>query len=277
MLQNAKSSKPVLYVVIVLWALVWLLPIVLMLLCSLSPAELGLGKLGGLIIETANFSNYITVMKRSPIGINFINSGIITITTVFLVVTMASLAAYAFARLKFIGRDIFYYLLLFTLMLPIAALVIPLFQINKSLHLNNTYAGLILPYVALGVPFAVIILRSFFSIFPKEIEEAALMDGCNRFQIYWSIMMPVSWSALSVVIIWQFMTSWNEFLLALITIKNNDLKPITLVPMLYQGHYRSSPNDLFAILSLMTVPIIIVFILMQRSFVSGMTGGALKG
>ena len=157
---------------------------------------------------------------------HFVNSMAVTVPSVALVVLISSLAAFALARLKFFARDIWFYLLIMTLMLPIPTLVVPIFQINKALGLNDSYMGLILPYTALGVPFAIVILRSFFAGFLREIEEAAILDGCTPFGIYWRIMMPVSWPAVAVVIIWQFMTSWNEFILALVTMNSVEVKPL---------------------------------------------------
>ena len=164
-----------------------------------------------------------------------------------------------------------------TLMLPIPTLVVPIFQINKALGLNDRYLGLILPYTALGVPFAIVILRSFFAGFLREIEEAAILDGCTPFGIYWRIMMPVSWPAVAVVIIWQFMTSWNEFILALVTMNTNQVKPLTLVPLVYSGQFMMRPGPMFAILTLITLPVIVVYYLMQRFMVSGLTAGAVRG
>ena len=213
----------------------------------------------------------------APILRYFLNSVIITLPSVLLVVVFASLAAFALARLNFFIKEFWYYLLIITLMLPIPTLIIPIFLINKSLHIYNHYLGLILPYTALGIPFAVIVLRSFFSGFPKEIEDAARIDGCSSFGILWRILLPSSWPALSVVIIWQFMISWNEFILALVTIESNAIKPLTLVPLIYSGQFMARPGAMFAILTIITVPIVTVYLFMQRYFVSTATGGAIKG
>ncbi|MFA5467742.1 MAG: carbohydrate ABC transporter permease [Sphaerochaetaceae bacterium] len=207
----------------------------------------------------------------------FYNSISVTIPSVLMVTFFSSLAAYAFSRLRFFGQDLWFTLLLLTLMLPIPTLVIPLFQISKNLHLYNTHWGLILPYTALGIPFAVIILRSYFVSFPRDLENAAKIDGCNPWTIYWRIMLPLSGPSISVVIIWQSMKSWNEFLLALITIDKNSLKTLPLVPLIYSGQYMSRPGAMFAVLTVMTLPIIAIYIFMQRFFMSGMTSGALKG
>jgi ABC-type glycerol-3-phosphate transport system permease component len=122
-----------------------------------------------------------------------------------------------------------------------------------------------------------LIFRGFFGTFPKDLENAARIDGCSAWTIFYRIMIPLSGPAMSVAIIWQTMKSWNEFLLALVTIDNNILKPLPLIPLIYNGQYMSRPGAMFAILTVMSVPVISVYIFMQRYFVSGMTSGALKG
>ena len=258
-------------------ALVWLLPIVMMLVVSFMPPDQRAPRFGGMLIKGVSADNYVTVFEDAGIVQHFINSAMVTIPSVILVVAISSLAAYALARLRFFARDIWFYLLIMTLMLPIPTLVVPIFQINKALGLIDSYMGLILPYTALGVPFAIVILRSFFAGFPVEIEEAAKLDGCAPFGIYWRIMLPVSWPAIAVVIIWQFMTSWNEFILALVTMKSVSVKPLTLVPLVYSGQFLMRPGPMFAILTLITLPVIVVYYLMQRFMVSGLTAGAVRG
>ncbi len=273
--RNLMKALGFLFVTIL--AMIWLMPIVMMLVVSFMPPDQRAPRFGGLLISGVSFDNYATVFNDAPLVQHFLNSLAVTIPSVILVVAISSLAAFALARLKFFARDLWFYLLIMTLMLPIPTLVIPIFQINKALGLNDTYLGLILPYTALGVPFAIIILRSFFAGFLKEIEEAAVLDGCTPFGIYWRIMMPVSWPSIAVVIIWQFMISWNEFILALVTMNSNQVKPLTLVPLVYSGQFMMRPGPMFAILTLITIPVIAVYYLMQRFMVSGLTAGAVRG
>lgn len=272
-----RAGKTLAFVFVSILALIWLVPIIMMLVVSFMPPEQRAPRFGGLLISGVSLRNYETIFADTEVIRHFINSAAVTIPSVALVVIISSLAAFALARLKFLARDIWFYLLIMTLMLPIPTLVVPIFQINKALGLNDNYLGLILPYTALGVPFAIVILRSFFAGFPIEIEEAARLDGCTRFGIYWRIMMPVSWPAVAVVIIWQFMTSWNEFILALVTMNSVDVKPLTLVPLVYSGQFLMRPGPMFAILTLITLPVILVYYLMQRFMVSGLTAGAVRG
>ncbi len=272
-----RLNKPLLFIFILVMALIWLVPIAMMVIVSLTPPDQRSAQFGGLLIKGISLGNYETVFNDAPILRHFVNSLMVTVPSVALVVIISSLAAFAFSRMRFVGKDVFFYLLIVTLMLPIPTLIIPLFQINRSLGLFDNYLGLIFPYTALGVPFAMIILRSFFDSFPKEIEEAAVLDGCSHFDVYRRIMMPVSLPALSVVIIWQFMTSWNEFIVALVTMDTTALKPLTLVPLIYSGQFMARPGVMFAVLTLITVPVILVYYAMQRYMIRGLTAGALKG
>jgi len=265
------------YLFLIVMALIWLLPVIMMLLVSFMPPDQRAPEFGGLMLKGISLANYLAVFQDAPVPRYFINSLIITIPSVFFVIALSVLAAYGFSRLKFFIKEFWYYLLLLTLMLPIPTLIIPIFQINRTLHFYNTYLGLILPYTALGIPFAIIILRSFFDGFPKDLEDAARLDGCSALGVLWRVMLPVSWPSLTVVIIWQFMTSWNEFILALVTMEDNAIKPLTLVPLIYSGQFMARPGAMFAILTIITIPIMVVYLFMQRYFVSGMTAGALKG
>jgi raffinose/stachyose/melibiose transport system permease protein len=269
-------NRGMLQVVLVVMAFFWLIPIFMMVTVSFMPPDQRAPELGGLLVTRPSLFNYDLVLKGNPIPRYFLNSLAITLPSVVAVVIFASLSAFAFSRLRFWGRDYWYYLLLLTLMLPIPTLVIPIFQLNKALRIYNTYLGLILPYVALGIPFAIVILRGFFDRFPREIEDAARLDGCTSLDVFWRIMLPLSGPALAVVVIWQFMVSWNEFILALVTMESNDLKPLTLVPLVYGGPYMARPGAMFATLVFITVPVVLVYIFMQRYFVSGITGGALR-
>ena len=256
---------------------IWLIPIILMLTASFMPKDQRGAKYGGLLIDYFSINNYITIFKDNPLIIHFYNSLMITLPTVILVVIISSMCAFALARIKFKYSDLLYFILILTLMLPIPTLIIPIFQLNKTLGLLDNFLGLIFPYTALGVPFAIIIFKGFFEGYPKELEEAAIIDGCNRWQMFLKIMMPASLPVMSVVVIWQFMVSFNEFILALVTIDTKLLKPLILVPIAYQGQYLFAPGPLTAILAVVTVPVIVIYFMAQKYMISGLTAGALKG
>lgn len=270
-------NRAVVQTILTVWAFIWLIPIFMMITVSLMPPDQRAPALGGLIVERPSPYYYQLVWQDNPLPLYFFNSLLITVTSVLLVVAAAALGAYGFSRLRIPAKNAWYYLLLVTLMLPIPTLMIPLLQIARTFGIYDNYLGLILPYTALGIPFAIVILRSFFDSFPVEIEEAAYLDGCSPLGVFWYIMLPLSLPALAVVVIWQFMISFNEFILALIVMQTNTLKPLTLVPLIYSGVYMAQPGAMFAILAIMTLPVVAVYLLMQRYIVSGLTAGAVRG
>jgi raffinose/stachyose/melibiose transport system permease protein len=223
------------------------------------------------------FDNFITVIRDNPLMTFFLNSLIVTLSTVALVVAIASLFAFACAVLNLRGSLTLYATLLTTLMVPLASLVLPLAILLKTFGWVNTYAGLIFPYAALGVPFAVVVLKAFMEDSPKELFEAARVDGCNAWQTYWHVALPLVRPALVFVGIWQFISTWNEFFLALIILTRDEVKTLTIVPMQYSGLYMANPGALFAILTLIALPLILLYVLVQRAFVRGLLAGAVKG
>jgi raffinose/stachyose/melibiose transport system permease protein len=223
------------------------------------------------------FNNFITVIRDNPLIFFFLNSLIITAATVAIVVVAASLFAFAVAILKLRGSLVLYATLLTTLMVPIASLVLPLAILLKQFGWINHYLGLIIPYAALGVPFAIVVLKAFMEDSPRELYEAARVDGCNAWQTYLFVTLPLVRPALVFVAIWQFIVSWNEFFLALIVMTQSEMKTLTIVPMQYSGLYMANPGALFAVLALIALPLIILYVVVQRAFVRGLLAGAVKG
>ena len=269
-----KSLVILAYCLLALLALLWLVPGAYLLFLSLTS---DIGNVGGAIIRQFTLANLWTALTTQGLGQYFVNSVIVAFSTVILVTICASLCAYAISRLKFRGRTLLYASLLLTLMMPATALAIPFFILNKAFHLFNNYLGLILPYTALGIPFALVILKNFFDTFPRELEEAALMDGAGIFRIFRSIVLPNTLSSLTVVVIWTFLNAWNEFLLALLFMTNDSMKTLSLAPLSFEGMYQSSEGALMAILLLISLPSIVLYLGLQRQMEKGVQGGALKG
>ena len=162
-------------------------------------------------------------------------------------------------------------------MLQATALMIPLFQVNLALGLLDTHLAIIGPYVALGLPFSVLILRGFFASLPRELEEAALMDGASRLRIYWQIMLPLTRPALATVGIFVGLASWNDFLLPMIMTQSTGMQtlPLGLINFVQSGLIAQEEHR-FAFIVMMTVPVIVIFVLLQREFIRGLTAGAVK-
>jgi ABC-type glycerol-3-phosphate transport system permease component len=277
MRQQQMTNRILRQIVLTVLALLWLVPVIMMITVSLMPPDQRAPALGGLIVTNPSLYNYRLVLQDNPMLRHFANSMAITLPSVLIVVAVAAVAAFGFSRLRIPAKNLWFYLLLMTLMLPIPTLIIPLMQVARAFGLYNSYLGLILPYAALGIPFAIVILRSFFDNFPREIEEAAYLDGCTTFGVFTRIMLPLSLPALAVVVIWQFMVSFNEFILALVMIHTDILKPLPLVPLIYSGVYMARPGAIFAILAIMTLPVIVIYLVMQRWIIGGLTAGAVRG
>ncbi|OCC03518.1 ABC transporter permease [Labrys sp. WJW] len=261
----------VLFIVLALW----MVPQIYMLSIGLrTPAQ---AFDASLITWPVTFDNFVTVIRDNPLSRIFLNSLIVTVATVAIVVAISSLFAFACAVLRLRGTLFIYTALLTTLMVPLASLVLPLAILLKNFGWINTYIGLIMPYAALGVPFAMVILKAFMEDSPQELFEAARIDGCTPWQTYWHVALPLVRPALVFVTIWQFIVTWNEFFLALIVLTKAEMKTLTIVPMQYSGLYMANPGALFAILTLIALPLIFLYVLVQRAFVRGLLAGAVKG
>ena len=205
------------------------------------------------------------------------NSLLIALATVFLTLVTASMAAFAFAHIKFFGdRFLFAYLQL-GLLFPAAAAILPVFIKVRDLGLLDSYWGVILPQVAFSLSMAVLLLRNAFKQIPEELFDAALMDGCGYFGFFRYVTLPLSGPILSTVAVIGFVGSWNGYLLPLVVLDSESRYPWTLGLMAYQGQYSTSWQLVLAFITLTLLPAILMFLLAQRYIVAGLTAGAVKG
>lgn len=262
--------------ILIIIGLIFMIPLIFMVSMSLrTPDTIGLPKL---FISDITFKNYANVLKQNPdLWKNFMGSVIVTVTSVALVTACACMAVFGFSRKNVHGKVLIYNILLCTLMVPIAGLVVPITQLNSKLGWINNYFGLIFPYTALGIPFAITILQGFMVGIPQELEEAAVIDGCGIVRLFLQIVCPLLKPGIVVIVIWQFLTSWNEFFLAMCTLTKDAMKTLPLIAQQYNGAYFSQPGTLFAALTLITIPMLVFYILVQKQFVKGLTAGAVKG
>jgi len=273
---NRIMTNTIVYFVLILVAITCLFPVVWMFSSSLKSQNEVFTNMS-LIPEHAKWSNYITAWTKANFGTYFFNSIIYTVFGVLGIVFIASLAAYAFARLQFPFRNLLFLLLISTLLIPLPGAFVPLYILLQKLHLLDTRLGLILCYINGGLAFAIFLLRSFFQQLPKELEEAAMMDGASRFSIYWRIAMPLAQPALATVVIFNALGIWNEFLLALVMLQDKAKMPIQRGLMVFQGTHITDYPLLMAGITIATVPIVVVYLLMQKHIIKGITAGALKG
>ncbi|HIQ04401.1 MAG TPA: carbohydrate ABC transporter permease [Anaerolineae bacterium] len=205
------------------------------------------------------------------------NSAVVALTTTTLTLVLAILGAYAVARLRFRGRDIMSSGILLIYMFPAIVLAIPLFVIFSRLHLRNSLSGLVIVYMAQTLPVALYMLRSYFQTIPQDLEEAGMIDGCNRFDVIWRITIPLAIPAIASVALYVFMIAWNEFLFALLFLLERP-EVWTLSLGVQQLDTQEVPKTwLMAGAVIITVPIIVIFFFFERFLVSGLTAGAVKG
>lgn len=222
------------------------------------------------------FSNYAVAWEKG-ISKYFLNSLIVTISTVIGVVIIASLCAYGLSRYKFKGMSIALIICMGGMMLNPQVCVIPLYVLLQKLGIHNTRFAMILPYVAFRLPLTVLLIRSFFLAIPKELEESARIDGCSAFGIYWRIFMPISKPILLTSVILTAYYSWNEFLFSIIFIDSDSLKTIPSGLMNFRDALQTDWGVLLAGMVISALPIIILFICMQKYFIRGMAAGSVKG
>lgn len=253
-------------------ALLWMVPLFMVVGLSLLPPSRPGTRWLGMFPKHPSLVNYETIWSQNPIARHLLNSLLITVPSVVIVGVLGAMAAFALARLRIPARALIFGTLLLGLILPVASIVVASYKILQAIGLYDSLLGLVLVYSALGLPFAVVIIRTSYLAVPMETHEAAVCDGASSWQVFWRIYFPMGRPAMAVVVIWQTMMTWNDFLLPLVTLESNDSKPLTLVPLAYQGTYLSQPGSLFAILVLISVPIVVVFLAVQRLLVNGLAG-----
>jgi len=222
------------------------------------------------------FGNFARVLEADFI-IYFRNSIIVSICAVIIIILVASMAGYAFAKLKFAANRPLFLLFLVGMMIPVHTTLIPIYQLTRSFGLTNSLPGLIGPYISFGLPISVYIITNFFEEVPASVQESALIDGASPFRIYWNIMLPLSKPAISTVCIYCFLTCWNEFIYALTIISSNANKTLPLgIREFFGAETVNIPSVLTAIL-IGSLPVMLFYFFAQERVVNGLSAGAVKG
>jgi multiple sugar transport system permease protein len=255
-------------------AVIMLVPLIWMAIVSLETRQQATSFPPVLIPSSINFSNYSAAWNAAPFAHFFINSLLYSLATVAGNLLFCSLAAYAFARIRFFGRNVLFVVLLATLMVPFQVILIPTFLIVKQLGLVDSVGGLIMPNLCSA--FGIFMLRQFFRTLPIELEEAARIDGTSRLGILFKIVLPLSLPALATLGIIQFMWSWNDFLWPLIIIDSANHAPLQLGLSTLQGAHFTQWNLLMAGTLMSQVPMLAVFLLAQRWFIRSIAFTGIK-
>jgi len=227
--------------------------------------------------QEPTIENYLRVINTEGFTRYFYNSAIVSFSTTILSILIGSLAAFAFALFKFRGSRILSFSILLSQMFPISALIVPLFILISRLQLYNTYSGLIIAYTVFTLPLAVWLMTGFFDSIPKEIADAAYLDGCSYWQFYFRILLPLSAPGIAATGIFVFLTSWSEFLLALILTESPSVQTISVGLSTFIEQRGVDWGGITTAATLASLPLLILFWAVQRHFVAGMTAGAVKG
>jgi multiple sugar transport system permease protein len=256
-------------------AVVMLLPLVWMVATSFQTLNETRTYPPVLVPHSLQWHNYTEVLRQAPFTRWFMNTVIVTTATVVGNVILCALAGYAFARIKFWGREVVFLLVLATLMVPLQVVIIPTFIIVKDLHLIDTLGALIVPNLVEA--FGIFMLRQFFRTLPIELEEAARIDGASRLGVLFKIVLPLSGPALATLAVIQFTWTWNDFLWPLVAIFSPQNYTLQLGLATFQGAHQSNTNLLMAANVMAVLPVLLLFFLAQRYFIRGIATTGLKG
>lgn len=224
-----------------------------------------------------HFENYFRAWVEGGFGRYFLNSILYTVCVVIGIILVSSLAAYAFSRFRFPGRNLLFIMFMAAMMIPIPGSFVPLYVLLNKLHLRNTAFGYILCMINVGLSTSIFLLKTFFDKMPTELEDAARIDGCSKLGMWWHVAIPLSKPVLAVVIVFNALNVWNEYILALIIFDSRPLMPLQVALTTFQGEFVTNYPLLMAGLTITALPIIIVYLLMQKYIVKGVTQGAIVG
>ena len=265
----------------VVWAVILLYPILFILAMSVSNGNEVNDLPAWLVPAHVIWDNYVQVFKFFsgvvPIPTLLSNSAIVTSSAIVGTMVIAILVSYAFATMSFPGKRLVFYTILLGLIVPIPAMLIPEFITIKTYGLIGTRWSLILPYIAFGLPLPTLILTAFFKELPKELYEAAAIDGTPRWKVLWRIVLPLARPALGTCVIYLGLQFWNEFSLALVVIQNPALTTVPLGLASVQGHGISPWQLVAAGVVVTSLPIVVLFLIFQRQFIEGLMRGSVKG
>lgn len=231
----------------------------------------------GLIPSTFVYQNYFQAWTEGNFGTYFLNSVIYTTSVVVGIVVISSLAAYAFSRLEFPGKNFFFYMFVAAMMIPLPGSFVPLYVLMNKLGLVNTRIGYILCMINVGLSMSILLLRTFFDKMPPDLEDAARIDGCSKVGIWWHVALPLARPALAVIVIFNSLNVWNEYILATLLLNEKTLMPLQRGIMVFVGSHSVDYPLLMAGLTIAAIPIIFIYLLMQKHIIKGLSSGAIVG
>lgn len=275
--KHLEIGKKFVFLILCTYAVIQIFPLFWLIMFSLKDnAQIFGGNVLGLPSPWV-FENYWVTIGGAKVGIYLINSVIVTSLTIIITIVVSSMASYAIARLKWGLSNAYLLFITMGMMIPVHASLLPLFLNFSKMGILNTRLSLILPYVGFAIPLAINVLTIFFKTIPSELEEAAVIDGCNIYQTFVNIMLPMVKPALATVSIFTYLTAWNELMFANTFINKAELKTLTVGIMSMVGEYATSWGPIGAGLVVATVPSIIGYMFVSAKLPEAMSAGAVKG
>ena len=273
--QRRRLPQVALHGGLILWAFFSIYPLYWILITSLKyTRELYRAPFG--LPELWKWSNYEEAWVFARMGRYFVNSLVVTVGSTVLVLFLASTAAFALARFDFRLKGLVWAYILFGFLIPHSTLLVPLAIFTREIGLYNRLEGLALVYAAVGIPWNVFFLRAFMEEIPRELEEAAVLDGASMWHVYWGIILPLSRPALATMATFHVLSAWSEYILALVLTGTTASRTLPVGISLLEGHFTSNEPGVAAGMVITIVPAVLVFVFLQRYVVGGLTAGALK-
>jgi len=273
---SKKGKNLVFHLILISGAVLALSPFVWMISTSFKAADQVFTIPIQILPKSFHWENFLVPFQQQPqLPRYFLNSILVTCLITASTVFFSALTGYSLAKFQYRGRTLFFLFILSTMMIPYQLLMVPHFLIAKKLNLLNSYLGLFLPYAI--APFGVFLMRQYMLALPNELMEAARIDGCNEFKIFWSVILPLCKPAISALTIFTFMLQWDNFNWPLIIISKDEYLTLPLAILRFQGEYQTNYNIMMAVSLLAMLPVLIVFFVAQKRFIEGTVMSGMKG
>lgn len=270
-------NKVLIYIAIALITLFFIFPLLWMLSTSIKPANEMFKSTSSLIPSHPTWDHYRYLWNKTIFPTSFLNSFIIATSTTIITLLFSIFFSYGIARFHFKGRTFVINLLLLTQMFPLSLCIITIFVVFAKLSMLDSYPALIISHCTFAMPFAIIMLKSFFDDLPIELEEAAAIDGCTPLRTIFKVIIPISGPAIAAMGIYAFILSWQEYMMSMTLIRSEGMRTVPVLLSMMIGFMEVSWGPLMAGATFITLPVVVVFIYFQKYMISGMTLGAVKG
>lgn len=264
------------YIIFFLFIIAIIYPLLMTLMISVkTPADFTMNPTG--MPAQIHLQNYLIAWQKGNFSLLFSNSVIITVATILLTILLASPAGFVLAKQNIKGNKLIFYYFILGMIVPVQVLMIPLLKIGQMLGIYNTLAFLILIFTATGIAFPIMIYTSFYKSLPSEILEAARIDGCNTFNLFMKVIFPLTSSVNATVAIIAGMFPWKDFFIPLVFSSEEKVRTLTIGLFKFSGNYYTEWTTVFAAIVIQSLPLILIYLAVQKSFISGVTSGAVKG